>query len=73
MIVNDSADFVLHFFLHPHKLLLKTYVANLAAFLTLSSTKSVDTIEGAIKAGYTICAHGALQNGEFLYEVSFFT
>ncbi|KAL7540238.1 hypothetical protein ACHAXR_012527, partial [Thalassiosira sp. AJA248-18] len=54
----------------PHKLLLfgfgffilitvSTYVANLAAFLTLKS--DVKTMDGAIARGYTICAHPAVE------------
>lgn len=37
------------------------YVANLAAFLTNSTTNSVKTMDGAIQAGFTICAHPALK------------
>ncbi|KAL7546227.1 hypothetical protein ACHAWF_009562 [Thalassiosira exigua] len=37
------------------------YVANLAAFLTLSSTDAMTTMGGAVDAGYTICAHPALK------------
>ena len=37
------------------------YVANLAAFLTMSrQAETVKTIDGAIAAGYRICAHPAL-------------
>mmetsp|Transcript_36003 Transcript_36003/g.63128 ORF Transcript_36003/g.63128 Transcript_36003/m.63128 type:complete len:701 (+) Transcript_36003:59-2161(+) len=56
----------------PNKLLLfgfgffiliavSAYVANLAAFLTLSTTESVNTMNGAVAAGMTICAHPALK------------
>mmetsp|Transcript_34735 Transcript_34735/g.56767 ORF Transcript_34735/g.56767 Transcript_34735/m.56767 type:complete len:669 (+) Transcript_34735:46-2052(+) len=56
----------------PNKLLLfgfgffilisvSAYVANLAAFLTLSTTDSVKTMAGAIAAGMTICAHPAIK------------
>ncbi|KAL7536673.1 hypothetical protein ACHAWF_005534 [Thalassiosira exigua] len=40
------------------------YVANLAAFLTLtlSSSAGETTIEGAVAAGYTICAHIAIKD-----------
>lgn len=37
------------------------YVANLAAFLTLSSVGSVSSMEGAVAAGFSICAHPALK------------
>mmetsp|Transcript_9466 Transcript_9466/g.14629 ORF Transcript_9466/g.14629 Transcript_9466/m.14629 type:complete len:462 (+) Transcript_9466:848-2233(+) len=38
------------------------YVANLAAFLTMSrQAETINTIDGAIRAGYRICAHPALQ------------
>jgi len=37
------------------------YVANLAAFLTLSTTESVRTIDEAVATGVTICAHIALK------------
>ena len=37
------------------------YVANLAAFLTLSTTDSVKTMAGAIATGMTICAHPAIK------------
>ena len=56
----------------PNKLLLfgfgffiliavSAYVANLAAFLTLSTTESVNTMNGAVAAGMKICAHPALK------------
>jgi len=56
----------------PHKLLLfgfgffilisvSAYVANLAAFLTKSTIDSVSTMDAAIQAGLTICAHPALK------------
>ena len=38
------------------------YVANLAAFLTLSGLQSVSTMEGAINGGIKICAHPALKD-----------
>ncbi|KAL7545018.1 hypothetical protein ACHAWF_008392 [Thalassiosira exigua] len=37
------------------------YVANLAAFLTRSSFDGVKTMEGAVAAHYTICAHPVLK------------
>mmetsp|Transcript_41160 Transcript_41160/g.86336 ORF Transcript_41160/g.86336 Transcript_41160/m.86336 type:complete len:622 (-) Transcript_41160:278-2143(-) len=37
------------------------YVANLAAFLTLSTTDFINTMEGAVAAGVTICAHPAVK------------
>ena len=39
-------------------------VANLAAYLTLNSIEGVSTVEGAIAAGYTICAHPVLKAGK---------
>eukprot|EP00591_Stephanopyxis_turris_P018071 CAMPEP_0195539896 /NCGR_PEP_ID=MMETSP0794_2-20130614/50295_1 /TAXON_ID=515487 /ORGANISM="Stephanopyxis turris, Strain CCMP 815" /LENGTH=748 /DNA_ID=CAMNT_0040673955 /DNA_START=67 /DNA_END=2310 /DNA_ORIENTATION=+ len=58
----------------PHKLLMfgyaffilvtvSAYVANLAAFLTLPGvSKYVDTMQGAINSGSTICAHPVLRS-----------
>jgi len=37
------------------------YVANLAAFLTLSGGTTVTTMENAVKTGVTICAHPAVK------------
>jgi len=37
------------------------YVANLAAFLTLSTTDFINTMEGAVAADMTICAHPAVK------------
>jgi len=38
------------------------YVANLAAFMTLSVSDTVETMEGAVAAGVKICAHPVLKN-----------
>lgn len=40
---------------------MSAYVANLAAFLTLSSTDSIKSMDSAVAAGLTICAHPALR------------
>ena len=42
---------------------MSAYVANLAAFLTLtlSTDNSIRTINGAVAAGLTICAHPAIK------------
>jgi len=37
------------------------YVANLAAFLTLSTTDDVKTMDGAVAASMTVCAHPAIE------------
>ena len=36
------------------------YVANLAAFLTLSTTDDVKTMDGAVVASMTVCVHPAI-------------
>jgi hypothetical protein len=42
-------------------IVVSAYVANLAAFLTLSTSSGVTTVEGAMKESVLICAHPAVE------------